>query len=126
MSDSVKKRILIVDDAAFVRNRLKKIIDKMDYAEVAGEAANGDDAVVKYKELKPDLVTMDLVMPQADGIKAIEEIMKFDKNAVIVVISAIGQEMSIAEVTEKGVKDYLKKPFKEEEVLKTLGRHLNA
>ena len=126
MSDSAKKRILIVDDAAFVRNRLKKIIEKMDYAEVAGEAANGDDGVLKYKELNPDLVTMDLVMPNSDGIKAIEEIIKFDKNATIVVISAIGQDMSVSEATEKGAKDYIKKPFKEDEILKTLERFLKV
>ncbi len=126
MSDSAKKRILIVDDAAFVRNRLKKIIEKMDFAEVAGEAANGNDGVLKYKELTPDLVTMDLVMPESDGIKAIEEIIAFDKNATIIVISAIGQDMSVAEATEKGAKDYIKKPFKEEDIMRAFERFLKA
>ncbi len=126
MTDSAKKKILIVDDAQFVRNRIKKIVEKMDFAEVAGEASNGEDAIIMYKKLKPDLVTMDLVMPKADGMKAIEGIMKVDKNATIVVISAIGQDMSVAEAKEKGAKDYLKKPFKEEDVLRTLERYLKA
>ena len=126
MTDSIKKKILIVDDAAFVRNRLKKIVEKTDFAEVVGEASNGDDAVNLYKELKPDLVTMDLVMPNTGGIKAIEEIIKIDKNAKIVVISAIGQEMSIIEATEKGAKEYIKKPFKEDKVHDTIKRILKV
>ena len=80
MPKSKKKTILIVDDAQFVRNRIKKVIEKMDFAEVIGEASNGVDAISLYKDLKPDLVTMDLVMPNTDGIKAIEEIMKFEKS----------------------------------------------
>ena len=126
MSDSAKKRILVVDDASFVRLRLKKIVEKLDFAEVVGEASNGIEGVSMYKKLKPDLVTMDLVMPDSDGIKAIEEIIKFDKNATIVVISAIGQEMSIIEATEKGAKDYIRKPFKEDDILKTFERYLKT
>jgi len=121
-----KKKILVVDDAKFIRTRIKNIVEKMDFAEVIGEASNGDEAFNKYKELKPDLVTMDLVMPNSDGIKAIEKIMAFDKHAKIVVISAIGQEMSILEATEKGAKDFINKPFKDEEILKTLERYLNV
>ncbi len=124
MPKSEKKKILIVDDAQFVRNRIKKVIEKMDFAEVIGEASNGDDAISLYKELKPDLVTMDLVMPNTDGIKAIEEIMKFDKSAIIVVVSAMGQELSILEATEKGAKDYIKKPFKEEQIYRAIERFL--
>ncbi|MFW9780969.1 MAG: response regulator [Candidatus Heimdallarchaeota archaeon] len=111
-----KKGILVVDDAKFVRNRLKKIIKNMDFAEVIGEATNGEDAVSLYKDLKPDLVTMDLVMPEYDGLQAIENIMKFDKSASIVVISAMGQELSILEATEKGAKDYIKKPFRDDDI----------
>lgn len=121
-----KKGILVVDDAQFVRNRIKKVIDKIDFAEVVGEASNGIEAVSLYKELKPDLVTMDLIMPNADGIKAIEEIMKLDKKANIIVISAMGQELTILEATEKGAKDYIKKPFKEEDVYRTIERFLKA
>ena len=121
-----KKGVLVVDDATFVRNRIKKVVEKMDFAEVIGEASNGDDAITLYKELKPDLVTMDLIMPNADGIKAIEEIMKIDKNANIVVISAMGQELTILEASEKGAKDYIKKPFKEEDIYRTIERFLKA
>jgi len=121
-----KKGVLVVDDAQFVRNRIKKVIEKISFAEVVGEASNGDDAITLYKELKPDLVTMDLVMPITDGIKAIEEIMKYDKKATIIVISAMGQELSILEATEKGAKDYIKKPFKEEDIYRTIERFLRA
>ena len=117
-----KKGILIVDDAAFVRIKLKKIVEKMDFAEVVGEAANGEDAVSLYKDLKPDLVTMDLIMPNRDGIQAIEDIMTFDKEANIIVVSAMGQQMSIDEVVEKGVKEYIKKPFKDDEVYNVIER----
>ena len=117
-----KKGILIVDDAAFVRVKLKKIISKMDFAEVIGEASNGEDALTLYKDLKPDLVTMDLIMPNRDGIQAIEDIMTFDKEANIIVVSAMGQQMSIDEVVEKGVKEYIKKPFKDDEVYNVIER----
>jgi two-component system chemotaxis response regulator CheY len=126
MSGSKKKKILIVDDAQFVRNRIKKIVDKMNFAEVVGEASNGIEGVSLYKKLKPDLVTMDLVMPESDGIKAIGEIMKYDQKANIIVISAIGQEMSILEATSMGAKDYLRKPFNEEQVFSTFERYLKA
>ncbi len=117
-----KKGILIVDDAAFVRIKLKRIVEKMDFAEVVGEAANGEDAVSLYKDLKPDLVTMDLIMPNRDGIQAIEDIMTFDKEANIIVVSAMGQQMSIDEVVEKGVKEYIKKPFKDDEIYNVIER----
>lgn len=126
MPKSEKKKILIVDDAQFVRNKIRKVVEKMDFAEVAGEASNGDDAISLYKELKPDLVTMDLVMPNTDGIKAIEEIMKIDKNAKIIVVSAMGQTLSILEATEKGAKDYIRKPFREEDIYRTIERFLKA
>ena len=119
-----KKGILIVDDATFVRVRLKKIIEKMEFAEVIGEASNGDDAVSLYKELKPDLVTMDLVMPNRDGIQAIEDILSFDQTAKIVVVSAMGQKLSIEEAIEKGAKEYIKKPFNDDEVFAIIARVL--
>ena len=90
MSKAGKKKVLIVDDATFIRNRIKKIVEKIDFVEVVGEASNGDEIIALFKELKPDLVTMDLVMPNKDGIQTIEEIMKIDKKANIVVISAMG------------------------------------
>lgn len=96
----------------------------MDFAEVIGEASNGKDAVSLFKDLKPDLVTMDLVMPNYDGLQAIEEIMKLDKSANIIVVSAMGQELSIVEATEKGAKDYIKKPFKDDDVYTIIERVL--
>ena len=126
MLKSGKKKVLVVDDAAFIRNRIKKVVEKIEYANVIGEASNGDDAVTLYKELKPDLVTMDLIMPQSDGVKAIEEIMKYDKKAKIVVISAMGQEITITDALDKGAKEYIKKPFKEEDVYRTIERFLKT
>ncbi len=124
MPKSRNKKVLIVDDAAFIRNRIKRVVEKIEYAEVIGEAANGDDAITLYKELNPDLVTMDLIMPEADGIKAIEEIMKIDNKAIIVVVSAMGQEVTVADALEKGAKEYIKKPFKEEDIYRALERFL--
>ena len=118
------KKILIVDDATFVRAKLKKVVEKMDFAEVVGEASNGDDAVSLYKDLKPDLVTMDLIMPKRDGIQAIEVIMAYDKDAKIIVISAMGQDLSIKEAVEKGAKEYIKKPFKDDEVYAIIERQI--
>lgn len=126
MPKSAKKKVLIVDDATFIRKKIKKIIEKIEYADVIGEASNGDDAITLYKELKPDLVTMDLIMPQSDGVKAIEEIMKYDKKAKIIVISAMGQELTITEALGKGAKEYIKKPFKEEDIYRTIERFLKA
>lgn len=120
-----KKGVLIVDDATYIRNRLKKIVEKMDFAEVVGEASNGEDAVSLYKNLKPDLVTMDLVMPNYDGLQAIDTIMKFDKSAKIIVVSAMGQELSVAEAMEKGAREYIKKPFTDDDVFKIFEHILN-
>lgn len=119
-----KLSVLIVDDATFVRAKLKKVVEKMDFAEVVGEASNGDDAVSLYKDLKPDLVTMDLIMPKRDGIQAIEDIMAYDKDAKIIVISAMGQDLSIKEAVEKGAKEYIKKPFKDDEVYAIIERQI--
>jgi two-component system chemotaxis response regulator CheY len=124
MPKSGNKKVLIVDDAAFIRNRIKKVVETIENTEVIGEAANGVDAVTLYKELNPDLVTMDLIMPEADGIKAIEEIMKINNKATIVVVSAMGQEVTVADALEKGAKEYIRKPFKEEDIYRALERFL--
>lgn len=124
MSKNNKLRILITDDAQFTRNMLKKIIDKTDYSEVVGEAGNGNEAIALYKKLKPDLVTMDLVMPEKGGIETIEELIKLDKNATIIVVSALGQEALVLEAAKKGAKDFIQKPFKQEQVLEVMERIL--
>lgn len=105
-------RILIVDDSSFVREMLTKELIKNGF-EVVGEAENGKDAIKKYKQLKPDLVTMDMVMPKIediDGIVAIREIMKIDPQARIIMISAVEQDAHIIEAIQAGAKDYIVKP----------------
>ena len=111
-----KTRVLIVDDAIFMRNMIKDIFagDKFD---IVGEAANGVEAVEKYKELKPDLVTMDIVMPFKSGIEATREIVKADQAAVIIMCSALGQESLVMEAIEAGATDFIVKPFRGEDVL---------
>ncbi|WP_448531671.1 chemotaxis protein CheY [Pseudothermotoga sp.] len=113
------KRVLIVDDAAFMRMLLKDIITKAGY-EVAGEAANGVEAVEKYKELKPDVVTMDITMPEMDGITAIKKIREIDPNAKIIVCSAMGQQAMVIEAIQAGAKDFIVKPFQHSRVVEAL------
>ncbi len=124
MSKNEKKRILIVDDAAFTRNMLKNIISKIEQIEVIGEASNGVEAISLYKKLSPDLVTMDLVMPEKGGIEATEEILKINPKALIVVVSALGQEALVLEAAKKGAKDFIQKPFKSEQIIEVMDRIL--
>ncbi len=121
MSD--KKSVLVVDDSSFSRSMLKKIIHSTDYAEVIGEAANGDDAIDKYKELKPDLVTMDIIMPQKGGIEAIRGILEIDASASIVIVSTINEE-TLGHDTPKEIKGFVRKPFKQDSVLEVIGEIL--
>lgn len=113
------RRVLIVDDAAFMRMMIKDILVKNGY-EIAGEAANGIEAVEKYKELKPDVVTMDITMPEKDGIAAVKEIMAFDKQAVIIMCSAMGQQAMVMEAIQAGARDFIVKPFQQERVVQAL------
>ena len=124
MANNSKKRILVVDDAAFTRTMLKKIINNTDYSEVVAEANNGKKAIELYKDLKPDLVTMDLVMPEQGGIETTEQLLSFDGNAKIVVVSALGQEALVLEAAKKGAKDFIQKPFKSDQVIDVLERIL--
>src|SRR5947207_10560342 len=110
------KRVLVVDDAIFMRNMIKDIFASGGF-EVVGEAANGLEAVDKFKELKPDLVTMDIVMPFKSGIEATREIVAGQPEAIVVMCSALGQESLVMEAIEAGATDFIVKPFKEEEVL---------
>ena len=118
-----KKRILIVDDAQFMRNILKKILTENGY-EIVGEAENADEGVKAYKQLKPDLVTMDICMPNKSGIEAIKEIKAIDENAQILVCSALGQELLVMEAIQAGAKDFIVKPFKKEQIVETVGKIL--
>ena len=114
-------RVLVVDDALFMRNMLKDIFTKAGH-EVVGEAANGEEAVSKYAELKPDLVTMDIVMPMKSGIEALQEIRSADPDACVVMCSALGQDALVVEAVQAGAKDFIVKPFKEERVLDVVRR----
>ena len=124
MTKNEKKKVLIVDDAQFTRNMLKNIINKIEEIEVIGEASNGVEAISLYKKLNPDLVTMDLVMPEKGGIEATEEILKINSKAMIVVVSALGQEALVLEAAKKGAKDFIQKPFKTEQILEVMDRIL--
>ncbi len=118
------KKVLIVDDAAFMRMMIKNIITKHGY-EVAGEAENGKQAVALYSELKPDLVTMDITMPEMDGIESVKAIRSLDQNAKIIMISAMGQQAMVMDAIQAGAKDFIVKPFQQERVLQAIERVLN-
>lgn len=113
------KRVLIVDDAAFMRMALRSILEKSGF-EVIGEADTGVKAVQQYKLLKPDIVTMDLTMPELGGVEAIKLIKSIDSNARIVVISSMGHEILVREAIVAGAISFIVKPFKEEVVSKQL------
>ncbi|NLM26018.1 MAG: response regulator [Firmicutes bacterium] len=115
------KTVLITDDTAFMRMTLKNVIQKNGF-NVVGEAADGEEAVAKYAELRPDLVTMDITMPKMDGITAIKEIMKIDPNAKIIVCSAMGQKPMVIDALNAGAKDFLVKPFDAERVIEALNK----
>ncbi len=119
----MSKRVLIVDDAIFMRNMIREVFAGSGF-EVVGEAANGLEALEKYKELKPDLTTMDIVMPFKSGIDATREIVKHDPRAVIVMCSALGQESLVMEAIEAGASDFIVKPFKPEDVLSVVKKVL--
>src|SRR6185503_18148890 len=107
------KRVLVVDDAIFMRNMIKDIFATGGF-DVVGEAANGLEAVEKYRELKPDIITMDIVMPFKSGIEATREIVAVDPEAIVVMCSALGQESLVMEAIEAGATDFIVKPFKED------------
>ncbi|MGQ9512486.1 response regulator [Thermodesulfitimonas sp.] len=117
------KRVLIVDDAAFMRMMIKNILTKNGY-EVVGEAENGMAAVELYKQLKPDLVTMDIIMPEMDGIAGVKAIRAIDPNAKIIIVSAMGQQAMVMEAIQAGAKDFIVKPFQQERILQAMERVL--
>ena len=113
------KNILIVDDAAFMRMMIKDILTKNGY-NVVGEAENGAKAIEKYGELKPDLVLMDITMPEVDGIAALKKIKGSDPNALIIMCSAMGQQAMVIESIQAGAKDFIVKPFQPDRVLEAV------
>ena len=116
-------RVLVVDDAAFMRMMLKDILTKAGY-DVVGEAANGKEAVDKYKELSPDLVTLDITMPEMDGIQALKAIKVINDNAKIIMCSAMGQQAMVIEAIQSGAKDFIVKPFQADRVLESIRKVL--
>ncbi|MBI9011930.1 MAG: response regulator [Clostridiales bacterium] len=111
--------ILVVDDAAFMRMMIKDVLSKNGY-EILGEAENGQKAIEKYKELNPDLVIMDITMPEVDGIQAVKEIKKFDANAKIIMCSAMGQQAMVIESIQAGARDFIVKPFQADRVVEAV------
>lgn len=118
------KGILIVDDASFMRMMIKDILTKNGF-EVVGEAENGITAVEKYKELKPELVIMDITMPEMDGIQAVKEIKNMDPNSKIIMCSAMGQQAMVIEAIQAGAKDFIVKPFQHERVIEAVKKALS-
>lgn len=122
----MKKRVLIVDDAVFMREVLKNMLDKQDDYEVVGCGENGAVGVEMYKTLRPDVVTMDITMPEMTGIEALKVIKAFDPTAKVIMISAMGQEGMVKEAIISGAKTFIVKPFKEEYVIQTLNKVLSV
>ena len=119
----MSKNILIVDDAAFMRMMIKDILTKNGY-QVVGEAENGARAIEKFKELNPDLVIMDITMPEVDGIQAVKEIKKIDGESKIIMCSAMGQQAMVIESIQAGARDFIVKPFQAERVVEAIKKVL--
>lgn len=117
----MSKRILVVDDACFMRMMIKDILQKNSF-EIAGEASDGLDAVEKYKETNPDIVIMDITMPNMDGLQALIELKKVDPNAKVIMCSAMGQESMVIDAIKSGAADFIVKPFQADRILKAIQR----
>lgn len=114
-------KVLIVDDAAFIRLQLKQLLEKNDF-EVVGEAENGLVALSKIKELRPDIVTLDVTMPEMDGLECMMEIKKLDYMPTVIMISAMGQEATVQKAILNGAKGFLVKPYKTDVVISNLNK----
>jgi two-component system chemotaxis response regulator CheY len=119
------KRVLIVDDAVVMRMMIKGILSKNGY-EIVGEAQNGAEAVEKYRALTPDLVTMDMVMPEMDGISAVKEIVANHPDARIIMCTSMGQQALVVEAIQAGAKSFITKPFQPPKILETIQKVLAA
>jgi len=115
--------ILIVDDAAFMRIMIKDVLSKNGF-EISGEAENGAKAIEKYKEINPDLVIMDITMPEVDGIQAVKEIKKINSAAKVIMCSAMGQQAMVIEAIQAGAKDFIVKPFQAERIIEAVKKVL--
>jgi two-component system chemotaxis response regulator CheY len=117
----MKSRVLIADDASFMRQMIREIIEPEGF-EIVAEAADGVQAVEQYAAVRPDLVTMDIVMPKRSGLDAVKAILEADPTACVVMCSALGQESLVMEALQAGAKDFIVKPFKPDAVIETLTR----
>lgn len=123
--DATMAKILCVDDAAFMRKVIKDTLSKNGYTDLY-EAVDGADAVEKYSELQPDLVIMDITMPNMDGLEALKAIRAKNSNANVVMCSAMGQEAMVIDAIQSGAKDFIVKPFKPDRIMKTVTNILGA
>ncbi|MGB9600434.1 MAG: response regulator [Myxococcota bacterium] len=117
------KKVLIVDDAVFMRGLIRDVFSSPEF-EVVGEATNGIEGVEKFKELNPDIIIMDIVMPFKSGIEATREIRQLSGSVVIIMCSALGQETLVMEAIEAGANDFIVKPFKKEEVISIVSKFI--
>jgi two-component system, chemotaxis family, chemotaxis protein CheY len=124
VENNMAHKIMIVDDAAFMRMMIKDILTKNGY-EVVAEAADGAQAVEKYKEHQPDLVTMDITMPEMDGIAALKAIKEINASAKVIMCSAMGQQAMVIDAIQAGAKDFIVKPFQADRVLEAIGKTLS-
>ena len=115
------KTVLIVDDAAFMRVSIKNMLSKNGY-DIIGEASDGAEGLRKFAELKPDVVTMDITMPEMDGLQALKEIIKSDPKANVIMVSAMGQESMVRDAVMAGAKGFIVKPFKEDVILSAFAK----
>lgn len=115
------KKILIVDDTLFMRVKLKGLLEKWGY-QIVGEGANGLEAIDKFKALSPDIILMDITMPEMDGISALKEIKSIDPKAIVVMVSAMGQESSVKEAIMAGARNFVVKPFQDDKIQDVLAR----
>ena len=116
-------RVLVVDDAAFMRKLVRDALTSGGH-EVVGEAGNGAEAIARFQELKPEVMTLDITMPEKDGLAALKEIIEIDPSAKVVMCSALGQESKVLEAIKLGAKDFVVKPFQADRVIEAVGKAL--
>lgn len=114
-------RVLVVDDAAFMRKMVSDALSGGGH-EIVGEAGNGIEAIAQFQELRPDVMTLDITMPEKDGLAALKEIIAIDPNAKVVMCSALGQESKVLEAVKSGAKDFVVKPFQPDRVLSAINK----
>ncbi len=116
-------KVLVCDDSTFMRQKIKQVLEEAGY-EVVGEAGTGVEVIAKYQELSPDLVTMDVVMPEKSGVEAVQEIMRGNAEACIIMCSALGQKKLVTDALQAGAKDFVVKPFQNSQLLEAVERAL--